>query len=189
MKKILPLFFIFIFLSCSNTEKATKLYLDAVREFNDKNFDKSKNYLELALKEKSNFYQAHFLKAKILFLEKDFENANKIFKYLSNKKKENVDCKLWLMRSHYFLNELNEAKIILARLENQNSEDWRIFYWKAQVAKSQNDFESYFSNLNTAEEILKSSREVYNSLAIIWHELGFSDKSTSYYIKANSLIN
>lgn len=189
MKNITILILSIILTSCGNSEKATKFYLDAIKEFNNNNLEKSKNYLDLSIKEKSNFYQSHFLKAKILFLKKNFKDSEIIFSELAKVKKENFDCKLWLIRNYFFLKENSKAKQIINDLLKNNSEDWRLYYWKAQIAKEENDFESYFSNLNTAEQILKSSKDIYQSLAIIWNELGFSEKSSSYYKKINSLLN
>lgn len=188
-KFVLSLFILLItiFFSCSNSKKATEHYLNAVREYEQKNFDKSKEFLDLSLKAKSNFFQAEFLKAKISFFEKKFSDAEKTFYSLSKKNSKHLDCKLWLLRTYFFSKQFEKANELLSELTMINCEDWRLYYWKAQLAKHNDDFESYFLCLNKADEFLRDSQNVYLDLALIWHELGLAEKSSFYYSKAKSI--
>lgn len=184
---LLAVFSAFVFMSCENTKKAVNFYLDAVSEYQNKNFEEAKLLLNSCLKEKKNFYQAEFLLGKIYFFEKDFQNAQKIFIQLSERKKENFDTKIWLLKSYIFNKETSQARILIDELIKNNSEDWRLYYWKAQIAKIENDFETFFSCLNYADQYLSDSSNVYLDLALIWHELGLADKSAFYYSKVNIL--
>lgn len=188
MKKIIPLLAVIFFITaCGNTDNAKAFYLDAVKEYKNQNFEKALILTEKAIYQKRNFYQAEFLKAKILFFTKDYQGAEIIFKRLTKKKYENYDFKLWLLRCLIFNGKFEEADIYLTKLIQANTEDWRLYYYKAQIAKHENNFEKYFSNLNTADSFLKDSSTVYLDLGLIWHEFGMSEKSSLYYSKAQIL--
>lgn len=188
MKKFLIILLpFFLFCGCSNVEKAQSYYLDAVSEYKNQDFERALMQVNKAIGEKSDFYQAQFLKAKILFFSKDFQNAENIFLKLTKEKQDNFDCKYWLLRCYLFQNKLDDAIIYINKLILSNTEDWRLYYYKAQIAKQQNNFEEYFSNLNTAEKFLKDSQVVYLDLGLIWHEFGLSERSSAYYSKAEIL--
>lgn len=188
MKKLLIILIpFFLFCGCSNVEKAQSYYLDAVSEYKNQDFERALMQVNKAIGEKSDFYQAEFLKAKILFFTKDYQGAETIFKRLTKQKSENYDFKLWLLRCLIFNEKFEEADLYLTKLIQSNTEDWRLYYYKAQIAKHENNFEKYFSNLNTADSFLKDSSAVYLDLGLIWHEFGMPEKSSLYYSKAQIL--
>lgn len=188
MKNIFPLFAsIFFITACTSRNNAKTYYLEAVREYKNQNFEKALILTEKAIYQKKGFYQAEFLKAKILFFTKDYQTAELIFRKLTKKKKENFDFKLWFLRCLIFNEKFEEADLYLNKLIQANTEDWRLYYYKAQIAKHKNDFEKYFSNLNTADNFLKDSSAVYIDLGVIWNEFGMSEKSSLYYSKAQIL--
>lgn len=190
MKKIifiLMLTFTILLAGCKNASQAQLLYFDAVKEYKEKNFENAKILTDKAISIKPDFYQAIFLKAKILFFTKDLKNAEQIFLKLCKKAPENFDCKLWLLRCFIFEGNFEKAENFINQMIQNNTEDWRLYYYKAQIAKQQNNFEEYFSSLNYAETFLTDSAAVYLDLGLIWHEFGLSDRSSIYYTKAEIL--
>lgn len=188
MRKFVFVLIPLIFLSsCSDSQKATELYLDAVKMYQEGNNDNAKENLKKALSEKDDFYAASFLLGKIYFMEKDFQKSEEIFLKLSQKRTENIDYSLWLLRSQFFEGKTEDAVITVNKLIKLDYEDWRIHFWNAQLAKNNNDFETYFSSLNFADTLLKESSKIYLDLALIWHELGLPEKSALYYTKAEVL--
>lgn len=188
MKKILLLFsFTILLSSCNNIQKAQAFYLDAVKEYKEQNFEQALLLINKTLYFKPDFYQAKFLKGKILFYSKDYSASIDIFQKLTKIQKENFDCKFWLLRCYIFNSELDKAKIYLKELIRTNTEDWRLYYYRALIAKQQNNFEDYFSSLNTAESFVKDAASLYLDLALIWNELGLADRSSLCYSKAEIL--
>ena len=106
---------------------------------------------------------------------------------LVKKHPENFDYKLWLLRTYFLSGKLEESEELIAELKENNSEDWRLFYWQALIAKSQNNFEKYFLSLNSAEQILKETSFIYKELAVIWMELGMADRYMKYTEKKEVL--
>lgn len=183
---LLPLL-IFIFTSCGNNDKASQLYSQAMAEYQNRNFDQAILIADNVLREKRNFDAANFLKAKASFFRNDFHTAEKILNVLVKKHPENFDYKLWLLRTYFLSGKLEESEELIAELKENNSEDWRLFYWQALIAKSQNNFEKYFLSLNSAEQILKETSFIYKELAVIWMELGMADRYMKYTEKKEVL--
>lgn len=188
MKKILLLFIpILLFSCCRNFERAEQLYQEALTEYRNKDFEKVLVLTDKAIKENSNLSEAIFLNGKANFFSKNFSSAEKIFRKLCVKHTENFDYKLWLLRTYYFSGNLTSAQEMVIKLIKENSEDWRLYYWKSLISKSQNDFEQYFESLNSADQILKESSYIYQELALIWMELGLADRYSKYIEKVEAL--
>ncbi|MCQ2600823.1 MAG: hypothetical protein MJ184_05625 [Treponema sp.] len=156
-------------------------------EYQNRNFDQAILIADNILKEKKNFDAANFLKAKASFFKNDFYTAEKTLQMLGKKHPENFDYKLWLLRTYFLSEKLKEADELIAELKENNSEDWRLFYWQALIAKSQNNFEKYFLSLNSAEQVLKETSFIYKELAVIWMELGMADRYMKYTEKKEVL--
>lgn len=181
MKKLFTLFIpVFMLLSCSDKNKSQNLYSQAISEYQQRNFPQAIELTKQALKENHNFPEAEFLKAKSFFFSKDFKTAEKLFSKLCSKHSDNFDYRLWLLRTYYFSADYQKASDCLTKMQKINSEDWRIYYWRALISKAENDFESYFRNLGFAEETLKESSVVYRELSFIWMELGMADRYVKY---------
>ncbi|MBR5933931.1 MAG: hypothetical protein IK002_08110 [Treponema sp.] len=188
MKKILlVLLGVFFITGCKNKTRAEEFYLEAAKAYKEKNFANAENLIEKTLLYDRNNFQAEFLKGKILFFQKNYAASEKIFSKLTEKKHENIDVKLWLLRSLIFNDELEKAEVLIKKISECNNNDWRIFYWKAQIAKKKGDFETYFLCLNTADSYIREASKVYLDLAIIWNELGLQDRSNFYYEKEKVL--
>lgn len=181
MKKFLLMLIPALFLcSCMNKQYAQELYSKAIIEYKNQNFETAISLCNEALKEKSNFYEASFLKGKAFFFSRNFEKAEKEFSNLSNKQKENFDYKLWHLKTLYFLDKNEKAFEQIEKLKSINSEDWRIFYWESLFAKKENQFEKYFASLSSADFLLKDSSHIYKELSLIWMELNMADKYVKY---------
>lgn len=188
MKKIILLFLTTLCLAgCRKTDQAEKFYLSAAKAYNAKDFKNALDMLEKSIKCDRYYLKSRFLKGKTLFFEKDYMNAETEFLWLTSKQKANVDFKLWLLRTYIFGEKKEQASELVQNLLKENSSDWRVYYWKAQLSKSSGDFETYFFCLNRADMYLKESSAVYLDLARTWLEVGLSDKSALYYAKAQSL--
>ena len=188
MKKIIVLVLtVFLFAGCANTRDAEKFYLQAVKSYNTKDFKNAGELLKKSLECDRHYLKSRFLKGKVAFFEKQYEEAEKDFLILCSKNKTNLDYRLWLLRAYIFEDKKDEASLLIQKLLLENCSDWRVYYWKAQLAKSSNDFETYFYCLNKADLFLKESSAVYLDLARTWLELGLQDKSALYFAKAQSL--
>lgn len=183
---LLPLLII-AFTSCGNSARASQLYSQALAEYQNRNFDQAILIADNVLKEKRNFDDATFLKAKACFFKNDLHTAETIFKKLRKKHPENFDYNLWLLRTYFLSGELKKADELIAELKEINGEDWRLFYWQALIAKSQNNFEKYFLSLNSAEQLLKETSFIYKELSVIWMELGMADRYMKYTEKKEVL--
>ena len=182
------LIFSFLLLSsCKNKTLSTSYYQKALREYSVCNYTQAKTLIESSVKFNSNDEKALFLKAKIYFFCNEYQEAKKIFKSLIYKNKSNIDYKFWLCRTFYFLENINELKELLNKMQEENIEDWRIYYWKALCNKKENNFEQYFYNLSVAEVCIKNSQKVYKELSFVFDELGLKEKSSFYINKVNVL--
>lgn len=187
MKKIyLPLLIIsFVFLaSCKNTDNAEKLYLAAVNAYAKKDFSSSILYCDKALSQDKSFYQASFLKARTLYMQKDYELSYSITKKLAKKYPQYTDARLWNIRNLIYLEKNEEAEKLLTSELTFNNSDWRVYYLYSVLYSKQNKIDLQLAMLNRSELALTDSSKVYHELFRIWDVLEMKDKAASYKMKS-----
>lgn len=190
-RKIFPIFIIIwitVFVSSckafNKAEDSTKLYLAAVDEYSKENYTKSLAYIDLLKKHDSGFYQADFVKGKILFFQNDYDNALKIFKKLSKKYPQFVDARIWYARTLILTKHYDEAETFLEKELSYNQSDWRIYYLYSVLEEARGHFDKKIIMLNRAELSLTDSSKVYMELSQIWDILDMNDRSSDYFFKA-----
>ncbi len=166
-----------LLISCTDIQSANEKYLNGVKAYKEQDFEKAENFLTQAIKEKKDFFHAEYLLGKIFFFQKKYPEAEKIFRRLIKKEKHNYDYKLWLLRTLYIEEKFKEADSLISELSTVTSEDWRLYYWKAQICKHVNDYEGYFRELTAAEKLLKDSANVYLDLGLVWSECNKTEKN------------
>lgn len=191
MKKYLIKFLIFQFLiitlfsSCREDEsgKVEKLYLGAVDEYTKCEFDNAIKYIDMALKHDSGFYQALFLKSKILFMQDNIEESKKIAARLVRKYPEYTEARIWYIRTLIYSDNIDEAEKALDEELSFNFTDWRVFYLYAILEGKKGNLDNQLVLLNKAEMCLEDSAKVYGYLADIWDTLGVEEKVIDYSFK------
>lgn len=175
------------FVSCKDSTQV-KTYLNhALHYYKEQDFEKSMDSVKKSLILDSSNSEAQALLGRLLFLNKEFDQAQIQFEKACRLSKENQDYQWWLLKTYIINGSLEKAETLISNIQNQNSLDWRLFYWKAQLAKQKMDFETYFECLNSADILLQEGAMVYEELSLIWHRLNVAEKSTLYFGKAEVL--
>lgn len=187
MKKLyLPLLIISLTLicSCKNSDNAEKFYLAAVNAYAKQDFSSCSLYCDKALSQDKAFYQASFLKARVLFMQNDYEHSYSITKKLIKKYPQYTDARLWNIRNLIYLEKNEEAEAFLTSELTFNNSDWRVYYLYSVLYAKQNKIDLQLAMLNRSELALTDSMKVYHELFKIWDILEMKDKAASYKLKS-----
>lgn len=184
-----PVFIACLALLSSCTDRNTaKTYLNhALYYYGEQNFSKATECVKNSLNFDSSNPEAQALLGRLLFMTEEFDQAQIQFEKACRLETGNLDYKWWLVKTYILNGSEEKAKNLISDLQKKDSLDWRLFYWKAQLAKQEMDFETYFECLNNAALLLKEGVAVYEELAVIWHKLNVADKTALYFGKAEVL--
>ena len=174
-------------MSCEPNHKNRILLQSAIDEYSSGNYENAEKYVIEYLEDDPSDIYALLLKGKILFFKKEFENASATFEKAASLKQENIDAQLWYLRSLIFSGNYEKADAVTDNVLKENSEDWRFYFWKAQIKKITGELEDYFSCMNTAELLLQDSAMLYQEFADIWEELGLAERSSVYKKKVEAV--
>lgn len=177
----------FLFFSCARKEEANALYLSALQAFSREQYDKALESSESALRYDSSFYQAAFLKAKILFFRDDLPGAEKILHKLASKYPGYTEARIWLIRCTILREDYHKAAALLEKELSFNTGDWRVLYLYALLGRKTDNYELQLSMNRNAEAVLTDSAKVYMDLALGWQALGMESRAAGYLEKARTV--
>ena len=173
--------------SCDGKTKrieAEKTYIAAVDAYTAEQYADSLELVQLALKLDHNFYQALFLKGKILFFSDKPVEAEKIFSNLVSRHPAYTEARIWHIRCIILKGDFIAAQNMLDKELSYNQTDWRIYNLYALLAQRTDNYEERLSMNRRAETILSGSARVYLDMAITWRTLGLNDRAQIYLEKA-----
>lgn len=165
-------------------EDSTKLYLAAMDAYSHEQYTESLAYIDMIKKHYNGFYQADFLKGKILFFQNDYEGATKIFKSLCKKHPQYEEARIWYIRTLILSKNYDTARKLLEKELTFNQTDWRVYYLYSVLEEAQENIDKKIIMLNRAEMALTDSAKVYMELADLWSVLDMNDRSADYLLKA-----
>jgi len=179
MKKfILICFATLSLIGCKKNEKeAQVLYAKALNSYAEQNLSKSLEYVNRSLENYSDFYQAQFLKAKILFFTNKNEQSLKILNDLVKKHPEYTDARIWKIRLLIAEEKYQKAEECLTKEIAVNASDYRVYHLYSILAQKLNQMDKRLAMCTKAEECLNESYNVYVELADIWLKLGMRNKA------------
>ena len=187
MKKIAVSFAavcVFVFISCTDKESATRLYVQAVNAYVEENFENSKALAKRCLESDSSFFQANFLLGKIAYFEGDYKAAERIMQKLCKKIPEFTEARIWYIRILIALEKYDEAEVRLKEEETINSSDWRIYYQYALLAGKRDRTDERLSMCRKAEALLDDGAKVYVEMADMWIKMGLRSNAIECLDKA-----
>ncbi|MBQ9494373.1 MAG: tetratricopeptide repeat protein [Treponema sp.] len=172
-----------IIVSCRKSGEAEKLYVAALDYYTKNDLQSALNFVKLACKQDSRFYQAQFLESKIYFFMEEYDASKKIAQKLVKVQPSYTDARLWLIRCCIMQNHYEQAENLLARELSFNASDWRVYYLYSLLARMTQDFDTQLVMLSRAEASLSDSQKVYSALASSWELLGVAEKAAGYKAK------
>ena len=194
--KKLPKIIFFILLiniigSCKKIEENELefIYLNALDFYVQGDFHKSKMESSLIYEKNKNFIQAALLLAKSHFFLEEYDEAERILSNLYKKNFEYTESKIWYIRTLIFSKKYDVAKQVLDKELTLNQSDWRIYYLYSLVAEYEKDYEVQLSMLNRADMSLSDGVKVYNKIALIWNDIGLTERALEFSEKAKILEN
>lgn len=190
MKKLFVLFIVFIlFVSCKNEQNAQSFYVKALDSYSKQDFSKAIENIDLSLKYSCDFYQAKFLKAKILYFLNESEKSLKIINSLVKKYPEYTEARIWKIRLLIDLKQYEKAAILLERELSFNPSDWRLYYQSSLLSERKEEMDKRLVMLNKASFYISESYNVYVELADLWIKLGIRSTAIENLDKAILISN
>jgi len=190
MKKLFVLFIVSIlFVSCKNEQNAHSFYEKALDSYSKQDFSKAVEYIDLTLKYSSDFYQAKFLKAKILYFLNESQTALKIIDSLVKKYPEYTEARIWKIRLLIDLKQYEKAESMLDRELSFNPSDWRLYYQYSLLSERKEQMDKRLVMLNKASFYISESYNVYVELADLWIKLGIRSSAIENLDKAIMISN
>ncbi len=185
MKKLFVcILVLLIFVSCKDSYKADEFYERALECYAEQKFYESLQNLKLCLKNSSDFYQAQFLKAKVLFFINKNEDSLKAFNDLLKKYPEFTEARIWRIRLLIVLEQYDKAEDKIIDELNFNGTDWRVYYQYAILAEKQGLMDKKIAMCSRAEKFLSEGSKVYVESADSWLKLGLKNRGLEYLDKA-----
>lgn len=110
------------------SESQLKSYLEARQSYEKGDFAGSGKVLDQLLSERGDFYQARFLKGKVLFFQKRLPDARAEFEKLSKDHPEFTMASSWLAQIDFQENQPDKALDRLKNLLSYDPLDYRLLY-------------------------------------------------------------
>ena len=186
----LVLVFCLLLMSCNRTVRKTeaeRVYIAAIDAYQTEDFYNSLNLVSRALELDPHFYQASFLKGKILFFTDRTEEAKRIFYRLISRFPAYTEARIWYIRCLILKGEYRAAQDMLDKELSFNQTDWRIYSLYSLLAQRMNNYEKRLAMNRRAEAVLSGSASVYIDMAFIWYSLGFNARAQIYLEKARHI--
>ncbi len=185
MKKLSALILLaLIFVSCKDTYRANEFYEQSLECYAGQKFVESLENIKLCLKHSPDFYQAQFLKAKVLFFMNQNEDSLKSFNKLIKKYPEFTEARIWRIRLLIVLNQYDKAEEKIIEELNFNGTDWRVYYQYALLAEKQKLMDKKIAMCSRAENFLSEGSKIYLESADLWLKLGLKNRALEYLDKA-----
>lgn len=185
MKKLSALILLaLIFVSCKDTHCAESFYEQALECYAGQKFQECLENIKLCLKSSPDFYQAQFLKAKLLFFMNQNEDSLRIFNKLIKKYPGFTEARIWRIRLLIALAQYDRAEEKIIEELNFNGSDWRVFYQYALLAEKQGLLDKKIAMCSRAEKFLSEGSKVYVESADLWLKLGLKNRALEYLDKA-----
>ena len=174
-------------MSCDRTARrmeAESAYIAAIDAYQAEDFYNSLILVRRALELDRRFYQASFLKGKILFFTDRAEEAERVFSRLISRYPAYTEARIWYIRCLILKGEYGAAQDMLDRELSFNQTDWRIFSLYSLLAQRMNNYERRLAMNRRAVAVLSGSASVYIDMAFIWYSLGFNARAQIYLERA-----
>lgn len=181
--------FSFMFFSCSNKEEAAKLYVQANEYYAKQDLESAKRHAELSLSKDKNFYQSAFLRAKIFYFQKKYDESEKELRKLVKHYPIFTESRIWLIRLLIANEKYTEAEKLLNEELLFNQTDWRLYYQYAVLSLKLGQTEKRLMYCRRAEQILSDTEKLYTEMADIWLEIGMRDRALDSLEKAEIISN
>lgn len=181
------IFSVLTFASCKNTENALIFYTKALDYYQTEDLEKSGEFIDLCIKQDSSFYQAKFLKAKILYFSNNYNKSYNLLYSLVKKYPRYTDARIWKIRLLIALDRLEEAEKELNKELSFNNSDWRVYYQYSLLSDKLAQMDKRLIMLNKAEFFLSQSYNVYIESADVWIKLGLRNEALTELDKAISI--
>ncbi len=173
-----------IFVSCKDTSRAKELYELSLECYAGQKFEDCLSNIKLCLKSSPDFYQAQFLKAKVLFFMNQNEDSLKIFNNLLKKYPEFTEARIWRIRLLIALGQYDRAEEKIIEELNFNGTDWRVYYQYALLCEKQGLMDKKIVMCSRAENFLSEGSKIYLESADLWLKLGLKNRAIEYFDKA-----
>ena len=179
-------------LSCTNSRQhsdgsAEKVYIAAINAYGSEDYPKALELAQRALKIDKKFYQALFLKAKILFFDNKIEEALRVFSRLAASMPAFTEARLWQIHCQILCQKYDLAEKALEKELSVNHSDWRVYSLYALLGEKTGNYEQRLVMNRRAETILADSAKLYLDLALSWELMGLSARSEEYMKKASCI--
>ena len=185
MKKcILIVLCALFFIACSKSGEAEYLYIKASEAYVKQEFDSARMFLNSALKEDSNFYQASFLLAKVNYFEENYVEAEKLLKKLTKKYPQYNEARLWYIRVLLAEEKFELCENALKEELSFNQTDWHVYYLYSLLADKTEQMDKRLSMCKKALDVLTESEKVYMEMADLWLILGVRNNAIEVLEKA-----
>jgi tetratricopeptide (TPR) repeat protein len=164
--------------------EAERAYIAATDAYGAEKYEEALTLVKQALSRDRKFYQAEFLKGKILFFAGGEGEADTIFAPLVSRYPEYTEARIWHIRCLILGGDFEKGRSLIERELSFNSSDWRIYYLYSLLAQKTGDYEKRLSMNRHAETALTDSAKVYMDMALAWQALGLEERAGDYLEKA-----
>ncbi|MDR0443080.1 MAG: hypothetical protein LBH44_06720 [Treponema sp.] len=165
--------------------ESEKVYIAAVEAYSEQDYSAAMRYIDTALALDRNFFQAMFLKGRILFFTGRMADAEKLFNGLIKKHPEYTEARIWHIRCLILNEKYGEAEKIIERELSFNTTDWRVYYLYALLGQKTENHVMRISMNRKAETALVDSAKVYLDLALTYQTFGEINTAIGYLDKAS----